>query len=190
MVTLPCQHPFHEPCITPWLKSSGTCPVCRYVSWVHSLSSDLLNVRYSYALIPQPDNHPTPTQNPVPEPSQSSRPPNRSSSPPNQNSGSSGSGPARAPESGGLFHSLFGGLAHLAHGTPNHHHPTPLSGNRSGARSPPPPRSNTDTRRDSRHRRSNSDPAFSSSSSPESNRRRNPNHGNDNVPGSWAEDLD
>ncbi|KAK7695041.1 hypothetical protein QCA50_002229 [Cerrena zonata] len=30
VVTLPCKHPFHEPCITPWLKSSGTCPVCRY----------------------------------------------------------------------------------------------------------------------------------------------------------------
>ena len=29
VVTLPCQHIFHEPCITPWLKSSGTCPVCR-----------------------------------------------------------------------------------------------------------------------------------------------------------------
>lgn len=30
VITLPCQHPFHEPCIIPWLKSSGTCPVCRY----------------------------------------------------------------------------------------------------------------------------------------------------------------
>lgn len=30
VVTLPCKHPFHEPCILPWLKSSGTCPVCRY----------------------------------------------------------------------------------------------------------------------------------------------------------------
>ena len=32
VVSLPCKHPFHEPCIMPWLKSSGTCPVCRYVS--------------------------------------------------------------------------------------------------------------------------------------------------------------
>lgn len=31
VVSLPCKHPFHEPCIMPWLKSSGTCPVCRYV---------------------------------------------------------------------------------------------------------------------------------------------------------------
>ncbi|TFK95009.1 hypothetical protein K466DRAFT_641844 [Polyporus arcularius HHB13444] len=30
VITLPCQHPFHEPCILPWLKTSGTCPVCRY----------------------------------------------------------------------------------------------------------------------------------------------------------------
>lgn len=29
VVSLPCKHPFHEPCIIPWLKSSGTCPVCR-----------------------------------------------------------------------------------------------------------------------------------------------------------------
>ena len=31
IITLPCQHPFHEPCILPWLKNSGTCPVCRSV---------------------------------------------------------------------------------------------------------------------------------------------------------------
>ncbi|PIL31475.1 hypothetical protein GSI_06177 [Ganoderma sinense ZZ0214-1] len=33
VVTLPCQHPFHEPCIIPWLKTSGTCPVCRFEQW-------------------------------------------------------------------------------------------------------------------------------------------------------------
>lgn len=42
VITLPCNHPFHEPCILPWLKSSGTCPVCRH------------------ALVPQPEHHSTP----------------------------------------------------------------------------------------------------------------------------------
>jgi len=41
VVTLSCNHAFHEGCIVPWLKSSGTCPVCRF------------------ALIPQPTAHPT-----------------------------------------------------------------------------------------------------------------------------------
>lgn len=31
VVTLPCKHPFHEGCIVPWIKASGTCPVCRLV---------------------------------------------------------------------------------------------------------------------------------------------------------------
>ncbi|EMD32653.1 hypothetical protein CERSUDRAFT_118680 [Gelatoporia subvermispora B] len=39
VVTLPCSHPFHQSCIMPWLKTSGTCPVCRY------------------QLIPQPSGH-------------------------------------------------------------------------------------------------------------------------------------
>ncbi|KAI0334401.1 hypothetical protein GY45DRAFT_1295236 [Cubamyces sp. BRFM 1775] len=30
IISLPCHHPFHENCILPWLKTSGTCPVCRY----------------------------------------------------------------------------------------------------------------------------------------------------------------
>ena len=29
-IELPCKHVFHEECILPWIKQSGTCPVCRF----------------------------------------------------------------------------------------------------------------------------------------------------------------
>jgi len=29
-IALPCTHSFHDECILPWIKSSGTCPVCRF----------------------------------------------------------------------------------------------------------------------------------------------------------------
>uniref|UniRef100_A0A0X3P4M6 RING-type E3 ubiquitin transferase n=2 Tax=Schistocephalus solidus TaxID=70667 RepID=A0A0X3P4M6_SCHSO len=29
VITLPCEHFFHENCITRWLKEHGTCPICR-----------------------------------------------------------------------------------------------------------------------------------------------------------------
>ncbi|KAG1757234.1 hypothetical protein EDB19DRAFT_1656424 [Suillus lakei] len=89
IVTLPCKHPFHQPCILPWLKSSGTCPVCRY------------------ALIEQAQQPRSPGSPPGPGSGPSSRPTSPTSptsAPPRPrspgNSGRSG---------GGLFQSLFGG---------------------------------------------------------------------------------
>ena len=51
VIELPCKHPFHSPCILPWLKQNGTCPTCRY------------------QLVPQPGSTPNPNENPGPGPS-------------------------------------------------------------------------------------------------------------------------
>ncbi|KAH0838083.1 hypothetical protein J3R83DRAFT_6325 [Lanmaoa asiatica] len=83
VVTLPCKHPFHEGCIIPWLKSSGTCPVCRF------------------ALVAQPQQH---SPGGSAGGSSSSNRTNPSSGSRSRSSGTSDRG-----GSGGLFHSLFGG---------------------------------------------------------------------------------
>ncbi|KAJ3535371.1 hypothetical protein NMY22_g6524 [Coprinellus aureogranulatus] len=110
VVSLPCKHPFHEPCIMPWLKSSGTCPVCRY------------------ALVPQPsDDHSQPQRNQgTPSTSNatpSSSPPQpRPSSPP-----STGSNSRERERSGGFIQNILGAF------TGHHHHHHQHNSNASGS---------------------------------------------------------
>ncbi|KAI0361065.1 hypothetical protein OH77DRAFT_1585238 [Trametes cingulata] len=80
VISLPCHHPFHENCILPWLKTSGTCPVCRY------------------QLVPQPASHP-------PGPG----PPRSSGSGSNDSSGSRSSdgGNSSGGGGGGLLQNMF-----------------------------------------------------------------------------------
>lgn len=86
VVTLPCKHPFHEPCIIPWLKSSGTCPVCRH------------------ALVPQPESHQPPEGS---RPTQTRSSPSSPTTPPRSN---------RAPDQAGLFRGIFGGMTGQGNG--------------------------------------------------------------------------
>lgn len=102
VVTLPCSHPFHESCIMPWLKSSGTCPVCRY------------------QLVPQPSGHPPgpgpPQQPQSPGPSPNTdRSENSTNTSSNGNSSQSG-GDARRGNAFGAGNTFFNLFSHFAHG--------------------------------------------------------------------------
>ncbi|KAI0673647.1 hypothetical protein C8Q78DRAFT_1067924 [Trametes maxima] len=79
VISLPCKHPFHENCIMPWLKNSGTCPVCRY------------------QLVPQPESH-----------SAGPNPPQSSSGGPSSSSGSrSADSGGAAAQGGGLLQNVL-----------------------------------------------------------------------------------
>ncbi|GJE89609.1 E3 ubiquitin protein ligase [Phanerochaete sordida] len=108
VVTLPCKHPFHEPCIMPWLKSSGTCPVCRH------------------QLVPQPE-HGAPGAGPPGSSGQNNSDNNNNPSNPggggspgtggtgaNNNTSSSPRGQEPSSSAAGLFGSLFNMLHNVA----------------------------------------------------------------------------
>lgn len=132
IVTLPCKHPFHSPCILPWLKQNGTCPSCRY------------------QLVPQPGHTSGPNENPVPGPSTATpNPPRPTASrnpfaqPRTDNSSSRWSALSRdrdrdrgaSPESsdgGGGFLGMVGHLLHSLAGGHTHSGPAP-SNSGSGA---------------------------------------------------------
>lgn len=111
VITLPCNHPFHEPCIIPWLKSSGTCPVCRH------------------ALVPQPDQHPptspgldTTGSRDSPRRSSRSRPSRRSSQDEQRHDG--------------IFHSMFANWGARS-GPSTNNTPGPSSGHNRSNSDPP-----------------------------------------------------
>lgn len=120
VITLPCKHPFHSPCILPWLKQNGTCPSCRH------------------QLVPQPGSAPNPNGSSGPGPGPSTG----TSNPPYPTSPANFSAPSRTETSsrwaasprdraprdspergsgdGGGFLGMVGNLLHsLAGGHPN-----------------------------------------------------------------------
>ncbi|KAL0576716.1 hypothetical protein V5O48_005283 [Marasmius crinis-equi] len=172
IVTLPCKHPFHEPCILPWLKSSGTCPVCRH------------------QLVPQPgqSNHPTsPGNNPGP-----------SGPPPRPRSPGSGGHDNNGNHNGGvgflqnLFGSMMGGGSSGAQ-SPNNTSTTSTSRSFSFHRSSPSPSHSRSPSDPSTNRSGSNSPTNfrrnSSSNSPSRSRPNNNNSRRDShdryLPGAW-----
>jgi len=127
VITLPCKHPFHSPCILPWLKQNGTCPTCRH------------------QLVPQPGSASNPNGAPENEPGPStgtSNPPRSTPfvNPFAQSRGDSSSfnwsttsrdrGRTESPErndGGGGFFGMVGNLFHSLAGGHQNSGPVPSS---------------------------------------------------------------
>lgn len=119
VVTLPCKHPFHEPCIIPWLKSSGTCPVCRYAkpSIFFFSSPNELDVPFffgRYELIAQPQHG---GANNTPGGSGSNNRPNGPSGFSGSNSTPQNNQDSDSPGQSGIFSSLFSLMSGHGNGT-------------------------------------------------------------------------
>lgn len=104
VITLPCKHPFHSPCILPWLKENGTCPTCRH------------------QLVPQPGSTPNPNSNSGNEPGPSTSNPSRQTRTASLRNRNDGGSPERS-DSG--FLGMFGNLLHSFGGRHSSSSPEP-----------------------------------------------------------------
>ncbi|KAF9785801.1 hypothetical protein BJ322DRAFT_1056413 [Thelephora terrestris] len=111
VITLPCKHPFHSPCILPWLKQNGTCPTCRHQLAPQPSSTSSTNDSSASGPLPSASTsnppRPTPFTNPWTQPRNDSSPSNSSASYRNR-------GHVETPDrtdSGGLL-GMFGNLLH------------------------------------------------------------------------------
>lgn len=172
VIELPCKHPFHSPCILPWLKQNGTCPSCRY------------------QLIPQPGSTTNPNENTGPGPSTTATSPPQPTATANpfvqsradtyssrwpipsrdrdrgeHQEGSDGGGGGFLGMVGNLFHSLAGG--HPSSG------PAP-SGSGSGPSSLPGSWESESGNRSSNTRGQSTQPAYGTYPNPGSTRTQSP----------------
>lgn len=119
VITLPCKHPFHSPCILPWLQQNGTCPTCRHQLVPQPGST--LNPNNTSGSEPGPStsNPPRPTPSGAPWAHLGTHSSNRTASLRNRNDGGS---PER---SDGGFLGMFGNLLHSFGGRHSSSSPEP-----------------------------------------------------------------
>lgn len=118
VITLPCKHPFHSPCILPWLKQNGTCPTCRHQLVPQPGSASNPNVNSGNAS--GPSTQPAPSPDPWTQP--------RAGTSSHYPASSRDRGRTDSPESndggGGGFLGMVGNLLHSWAG--GHSNPGPV----------------------------------------------------------------